>query len=74
MTTDLLPRKQRPLCRECQEDAYGPPESYTFDAWPAGTCRRSRRYHRRQALLRQPGTTTYRDGKAVHEVPLPEDP
>jgi hypothetical protein len=73
MTTDLLPKRQRPLCQECQANAYGSPERYTFRDWPAGTCRRSRKYHRRQALLRQPGTTTYRDGKAARDVPLPDE-
>jgi hypothetical protein len=53
----FLPRRQRTLCRECLANVYGPPESYTFENWPASTCRRSRRWHRRQAALRQPGTT-----------------
>ena len=77
MTTDLLPTRQRPLYRECQADAYGPPDKYTFESWPADTCRRSRTYHRRQAQLREflrlPGTTTYRDGKVVRGVSLPDE-
>jgi hypothetical protein len=73
MTTDLLPKRQRSLCRDCLTDTYGPPESYTFESWQPSTCRRSRRYHRRQAMLRQPGTTTYRSGQVVRDVPLPEE-
>jgi hypothetical protein len=73
MMSDLLPRKQRALCEDCQSDTYGAPERYTYDAWPAGRCRRSRKFHRRQALLRQPGVVVYRDGQVVRAVPLPED-
>jgi hypothetical protein len=73
MTSDLLPRRQRPLCEDCQADAYGPPEQYTYAAWPAARCRRSRKFHRRQAILRQPGTTTYRSGQAIHAVPWPDE-
>ena len=73
MTDDLLPRRQRTLCRECRTDTFGPPEVYTFQNWHPSACSRSRKYHRRQAILRQPGTTTYRDGQAVRDVPLPED-
>lgn len=73
MTSDPLPRKQRPLCEDCQADAYGPPERYVYDAWPASRCRRSRKWHRKQAVLRQPGVTVYRDGEAIHDVPLPDE-
>jgi hypothetical protein len=73
MTSDLLPKKQRALCEDCRTDAYGPPEAYTYDAWPASTCRRSRKWHRRVAIARQPGTTTYRSGEVLRDVPLPED-
>jgi hypothetical protein len=69
----LPPRSQRGLCHDCLTDTFGPPEAYTFANWRPSACRRSRKYHRRQAMHRLPGTTTYRDGKVVHEVPLPED-
>lgn len=73
MPSDLLPKRQRPLCEECLLDKYGPPEKYTYENWPAATCRRSRKYHRRNAVLRQVGTTTYRSGQAIHSVPLPDE-
>ena len=72
MTTDLLPKRQRALCRECETDTFGPPEKYTFQNWPASTCPRSRKYHRKQAAMRQSGTTTYRDGNAVRDAPAGE--
>jgi hypothetical protein len=71
--SDLPPRRQRPFCEDCLMDTYGPPEKYVYDVWPASRCRRSRKYHRRQALARQPGTATYRAGQVIRSVPLPEE-